>query len=69
MDHISHHLNPGSWKTKRAADYSTLCTQQTVLGWPLPESTKSGGAAIEMPERHRKIAGHRGMVKQGDKTL
>lgn len=49
MNHISHHLNPGSLKTKHAADYSALGTpnersQHTVKGADglLPESIKPG---------------------------
>lgn len=66
MDHISHHLNPESLKTKHTVDYSALGTQherqasteQRVLGCLLPESTKSRVATTEIPKRHRKIAGH-----------
>lgn len=76
MDHISHHLNPGSLKTNHAADYSALGTQHesgqhTAKGAALasPRSTKSGVAAIEIPKRQKNSRTHTGMVKQGDKTL
>lgn len=58
MNHISHHLNPGSLKTKHAADYSALGTpnersQHTVKDCLLPESTKPGVAATEIPETQK----------------